>query len=307
MDSARLHDNLNNDNRIKGVTMDLNAHKGKLAVFVLVALVMIAFLSGSLINSGSAPQGLASGVEQAALTSEELTKKCDDLAAYPGDPMRTSAPVDDASFATAAAVSACEAALAADTANSRIMFNLGRALYLSGQYELAYENLKAARLAGYSAASLLLGDAYRDGKLPDGEVGNLNTAMVLYEEAERGGVESASAALLDAKRELDRSTFDKSLFQNGDYMEKLYTGDFSKTGFPVSVLHYMQGIAYGFEDSNVLFIDQACKPLLSKVGIDLLNSEAVESAVVLASTIGSQDEQGNWSSVNNAFLLSVTK
>lgn len=281
-----------------GAIMTVNYQIGKrvrtcfgYAMFCIMALAL-ASCSGGSGGSGSAG-GSGYAFDFAGKKSPaELMLACDQLAAMPGDPNRASAPVADDSFAPAAAVEKCGAALAANPNAPRAMFQLGRALWLSHQDDRAYEQLKAARLAGYGAAALLLGHAYRDGRLPAGETANLQTAAVLYEEASKAGIDGADAALADAQREIARNTFDKSLFQNGDYMEVLHSGDFSKITYPLSMLYYMQGIAKGFDDNNVIFLDQACKPLLSKVGIDLLNN--VEILVVAGSVFGTKDDQGNW-------------
>ena len=248
--------------------------------------------------------GASASAPLSQTTPVEALAKCDRLAAAPGDPQRVNAPVADDAFAPGIAVTACADAVALNGDNARAHFEYGRALSQGGRNADAFEQFKAARLAGYPAASLYLANAYRDGHVPPGESANLATAGTLYQEAVKGGVGGADKGLADAQRELDRATFDKSLFQNGDYMEALYTGDFGKTKLPLSVVFYMQGVAAGFEDSNVIFMDQACKQLVSKAGLDLIrNADGLASwAQILSAT----DSSGKWSPSGLAGVMAAS-
>lgn len=281
--------------------MDLGTRRGKLlavgwAAFVVAAVAAVAVASlGSETHVAPAADPVAqpnSPPPQAA-SSEFLAADCDRLAATPGDPMRTVAPVHDDQFAPATALSACERAVDANPDNARLQFQLGRALWLSGRFGDAFEPLKKARLGGHKMASLFLGNAFRDNHLPDGQVPNIRTAITLYREASEAGIEMATRSLEEAEHEAARLTFDKSLFQNGDYLEAIYNNDYSNIRYTARLAFYMQGLAHGFEDTNVVFIDQRCRSLLSQLGVDILNIGSIPAIIVELSR--SKDPNGNFS------------
>jgi hypothetical protein len=277
--------------------MDLNPHKGKIAAAGIVGLVCLAFLLGAVVSRDvgrvNQPLGSSAIETDAPPSPQELMNECDRLAAAPTDPSRTAAPVADEALAPAAAISACEIAVSANPEEPRAKFQLARALWVSRRDTEAFAHLRDARLMGYAVASLYLGDAYRDGRLPPDQTANIHTAIALYEEASDNGINDATTALEDARRELARNTFDISLFQNGDYMRRLHENDFENVQYPLSLIHYMQGLAQGFDDHAVLFIDQECRSLVSQVGIDIL--QAAEGPVLWASILGSTNESGDWS------------
>ena len=264
----------------------------------LVLLVLVSACSKPA-GSGSGDGGIVgasdsgTGATSPQASPAEALASCDKLASAPGDPQRVDAPVADDAFAPGPAVTACADAVAQNADNPRAHFEYGRALVQGGRDADAFEQFKAARLAGYPAASFYLANAYRDGRVPSGATPSLDAAVTLYEEAVKGGVAGADKALTDARRELSRAVFDKSLFQNGDYMEALYTGDFGKAKMPLAVLFYMQGVAAGFEDSNVVFMDQSCKQLVSRAGLDLIRN--ADGVVAWAQILSATDSSGQWS------------
>ena len=123
--------------------------------------------------------GASASAPLSQTTPVEALAKCDRLAAAPGDPQRVNAPVADDAFAPGIAVTACADAVALNGDNARAHFEYGRALSQGGRNADAFEQFKAARLAGYPAASLYLANAYRDGHLPPGESANLATAVAV--------------------------------------------------------------------------------------------------------------------------------
>lgn len=271
------------------------------------ALIVAGVAAGGVLAAGCS-RGAGGGAPAAEAASqispEEALAACDRLASAPGDPLRAEAAVTDEAFAPAPALAACADAVAQNADSARAHFEYGRSLAQSGRDADAYEEFKTARLAGYPAASLALANAYRDGRLPSGEQASLATAVTLYEEAANGGVGGADKALADARLELERATFDKSLFQNGDYMAALYTGDYSNIKQPLALVYYMQGVASGFEDSNVIFMDQACKALVSKAGLDLIRN--ADGPVSWAQILAATDPSGKWSPAGLVDVLAAS-
>lgn len=278
--------------------MDLNSHRRKIVVGGAISALAVVVLGTALITliltgGGKAGGGAPGMFGPKPRTAAEALAACDLAASTPGDPQRRTAPVSDEQFGPAAAIEACAEAVAKNPAEPRAHFQFGRSLWLSRRDAEAYEQFKIALQAKYTAAFKYMGDAYRDGRLPPGESRNLATAVALYDIADKGGFPEAAAAKIDAQRQLDSMTFDKSLFQNGDYMERIYNKKYDDMKFPLAIVYYMQGIAEGFEDNNVVFIDQSCKELSSMAGQQLL--QLASPVVALGAILGSTDGQGSWS------------
>ncbi len=276
--------------------MDLNQHKGKIligggALALLVVVLLTALTTAYVLAPGGGARNNAGGPPPEKTPAEALAE-CDRLASTPGDPARTTAPVSDEQFAPVAAVAACKEAVNKNSGSMRANFQLGRSLWLSKRDAEAYEQFRIALRGGYAAAFKYMGDAYRDGRLPPGETANLPTAIALYRKAADGGFAGADIAQIDAQKQLDSMVFDKTLFQNGDYMEMIYNNDYSKLDFPLALVYYMQGVAAGLEDNNVVFMDQSCKELTSKAGLDAL--QVAEPAVLIIAIFGSTDKKGQW-------------
>ncbi len=81
-----------------------------------------------------------------------LTTRCDELAADPDDPMRVAPGVRWEVMNQHAAVRTCSIDLVRSPGNRRLLFQLGRALDASGQYDWAEYYYKQAMEQGYSAA-----------------------------------------------------------------------------------------------------------------------------------------------------------
>jgi TPR repeat protein len=82
---------------------------------------------------------------------------CDRLAAHPSDPDRVTAGVPESKVDTAAAIPACQAAVAADPANGRLNYQLARALGYAGRGKEAAPHREAAVRAEYPQALFVVG------------------------------------------------------------------------------------------------------------------------------------------------------
>lgn len=91
--------------------------------------------------------------------SQEITQ-CDRLAAHGRDPGSVAPPVTRASMDKAAAIEACTAAVAADPANPRLNYQLGRAFGYSGRGEEAMPYRLKALEADYPQSLFVIGYLY---------------------------------------------------------------------------------------------------------------------------------------------------
>lgn len=89
-------------------------------------------------------------------TPAEVTE-CDRLAAHPSDPDRITAGVPESKVDTAAAIPACQAAVAADPTNGRLNYQLARALGYAGRGKEAAPYREAAVKAEYPQALFVVG------------------------------------------------------------------------------------------------------------------------------------------------------
>ena len=91
--------------------------------------------------------------------------ECDRLAGHPSDPDKVVDGVSQAqvlSWANAA-TRAGELAVAADTANARVRYQLGRVLFYTGRHGEALPHLQASAAAGHRQAQFVLGLFHTDG------------------------------------------------------------------------------------------------------------------------------------------------
>lgn len=94
----------------------------------------------------------------AALQSAPVVvTECDRLAAHPSDPDRVTAGVPESKVDTAAAIAACQAAVAADPRNGRLNYQLARALGYAGRGREAAPFREAAVAADYPQALFVVG------------------------------------------------------------------------------------------------------------------------------------------------------
>ena len=82
---------------------------------------------------------------------------CDRLAAHPSDPDRVTAGVPESKVDSAAAIPACQAAVAADPGNGRLNYQLARALGYAGRGQQAAPYRAAAVAADYPQALFVVG------------------------------------------------------------------------------------------------------------------------------------------------------
>lgn len=93
----------------------------------------------------------------AAQSAPAIVTECDRLAAHPSDPDRVTAGVPERSVDTAAAILACQAAVAADPANGRLNYQLARALGYAGRGREAAPFREAAVRVDYPQALFVVG------------------------------------------------------------------------------------------------------------------------------------------------------
>lgn len=94
----------------------------------------------------------------AALQSAPVVvTECDRLAAHPSDPDRVTAGVPESKVDTAAAIPACQTAVAADPANGRLNYQMARALGYAGRGKEAAPYREAAVAADYPQALFVVG------------------------------------------------------------------------------------------------------------------------------------------------------
>ena len=99
----------------------------------------------------------------------EITE-CDRLAANPPDPDRVVEGVPRSQVDTEAAISACESALAEDSKNARLAYQLGRVYFYGGDTPNALKYIEQAASQGYRQAEFVMGalvDNRREGVRAD--------------------------------------------------------------------------------------------------------------------------------------------
>jgi len=83
--------------------------------------------------------------------------ECDRLASHPEDPDRVSPAVETRDLQFERAIAACEADIAADPANARLHYLLGRLLFYANQNERAVQEVRTAADKGYRQAQFVFG------------------------------------------------------------------------------------------------------------------------------------------------------
>jgi len=115
---------------------------------------IVAGLAGMMIAAGA--QAWEPLRFDASAFSQTPTE-CDRLAAHPLDPHKVGVGVSQSGVDLAAAIPACEAAVAADPANPRLRYQLARMYGYSGQGHKAYPHRDAAVAADYPQALFVVG------------------------------------------------------------------------------------------------------------------------------------------------------
>ncbi|MCA3151563.1 MAG: sel1 repeat family protein [Rhodocyclaceae bacterium] len=217
---------------------------------------------------GTSPGDMVASTPSPQRLSEAALARCDELAADPDDPNRYGAGVPAERFAPGAAVEACQQALERNPGHPRAMFQLGRAFWLARKDDQGFDHLFNAAQLGYGPAMKVLGDAYIEGRgLPNGERRDFDIAIQWYEKARIAGHPLAERAAAEAMAAKAKSTFDQSIFQYGEGMALLYSGAFERTKSPVYLAAYTAAVVQTLSSETILFLDQACKPLVNKVGM----------------------------------------
>lgn len=93
----------------------------------------------------------------AAQSAPVTVTRCDELAAHPNDPDRVTAGVSERLVDTAAAIAACQQAVAADPGNGRLNYQLARSLGYAGRGKEAAPFREAAVKADYPQALFVVG------------------------------------------------------------------------------------------------------------------------------------------------------
>jgi len=89
---------------------------------------------------------------------------CDRLAAPPDDPNKVSPGFEKVDIDLPAAIAACELAVARDSGNPRLRYQLGRVYGYSGKGEMAGEHRDLAVAADYPQALFVIGYLYMNGQ-----------------------------------------------------------------------------------------------------------------------------------------------
>lgn len=241
--------------------------KPVLMIGLVVALVGVAaFALGLLFSRNAQPP-------------RDYAMECHTLTAHPADPKRLAAGVADAQIAPGLAIPTCEKALAASPADPMLLFELGRALWVGGRDVEAVVKLAEAAELGHGGAMKLLGDAYLQGRLPEGEEANIHTAAEWYQKSADAGFTEGEAALAEANDQIRRNTFDPTLFQNREFMRVLYEADWASAKEPLSLAYYAQGMVASMDSNEALFMDQPCKAMIGRLGSQLVSASTLAGAI----------------------------
>jgi TPR repeat protein len=207
------------------------------------------------------PLAVATEVLPAPVGRSIAVTACDRWATDPEDPQRVTDGIESGLVNTRQAIRDCAIALAADPANPRLAFMLGRALDLAERFAEAETYYRQAAQEGYAAALYNLGLMYRTGRgVPaDDQVaagfyfdsvmqGSLNARKALASLYEHGwGVPQSDAEML---RWLNLAAADGHA-RSLDYLGTLY-----RTGRAVPQDHEhafrLYNIAAGLENPNAL-------------------------------------------------------
>ncbi len=120
----------------------------------------------------------------AAAANRPPIEACDVLAAHPDDPKRVRDGVPFAALDAAAAVSACEAAIAAQPEEPRYHFQYARALHKEDRLQTALTHYRRAAELGYAAANYALALMFSESEsLPSGK----KKAFNAFKDAAEGG------------------------------------------------------------------------------------------------------------------------
>ena len=258
-----------------GDTMTLTNEQRNLLTWAAVgALVILAVGVTVLATAGEKPakderdipvMPISAPVDPAVAAREAL-EACDRLAAHPEDPNRLSAGVPETGMAVGIAVQTCAQARALNPESLPTRFNYGRALYAAQRDPEAMVEWIAAAEAGYLPALTLVGDALVAGRAVPGESADFASALHYYEQAAALGHQPALARIDETREIIARNTFVETHFQNPGFMRRLYDGRIADVEYPISLLAYMRGVVQALDSTEAIYLDQSCKPMISKLG-----------------------------------------
>jgi tetratricopeptide (TPR) repeat protein len=244
---------------------------GIVGAMALTVVVTLAIVGGRpAVPDGEIGPPMGPPPPDPAVVARNALVACDQQAASPSDSKRISAGVADAGLAPGLAVPACEQAVALNPDEPMAKFELARAYWAAGRYPDATSRYAEAAEAQYPAAYKALGDIYLDVTakgLPPGEDANANKALEYYTQAANLGYPDGAAAVEEATAMIRRNTFDRANFQNADYMERLYDGTIGEAEYKIAAFAYIRGVLSTLDGNEAIFIDQACKPLISMIGL----------------------------------------
>ena len=132
----------------------------------------------------------------APATAPPAPTECDLLAGHPSDPDRLGAgvPAAQARAWNEAAIDACRRAVAAEPANARVRYNLGRVLFYRGRQAEAMPELAKAAEQRHRQAQFVLGLLYADG-VKDVTPADACRALPLWRDAADRGHYAAQVSL----------------------------------------------------------------------------------------------------------------
>jgi tetratricopeptide (TPR) repeat protein len=205
-----------------------------------------------------------------AASPDEAIAKCDTLASDPHDPGRFAPGVTDEQFAPGTAIAACKGAVDANPNLARAWFELGRSYRIAERDADAWESFVQAAKRGYAPAMKYIGDVYKDGRgLPAGEQQSPELAMDWYKKAKEAGLKEADKAIAELSTIIEGLTFKPSIFQNQEYINRLYTSNFDAIDDPIAFFAYTKSFTEKIGGTDVFFINQSCKGMVTQLGTDI--------------------------------------
>jgi TPR repeat protein len=171
-----------------------------------------------------------------------------------------------------AAIEACERAARASPDLARVWFELGRGYWMANRDAEAFAAFVRAAKSNYAPAMKYIGDAYLEGRgLPSGEDQDVQIALQWYKKSNDGGFKEGGKAFQEATDYMYRNTFDQTIFQNQDYMARLYNDNFENIQTPILFMAYLRALVDELGGDKILYVDSNCKPLITAIGDTILS------------------------------------
>ena len=190
--------------------------------------------------------------------------QCDALASHPNDPGRFSAGVPDDQLAPGRDIPICEAAAKLNPDQARAWFELGRVYWSAHRDTEALSAFVEAAKRDYAPAMKYIGDAFLHGRgLPTDFQQDAYTAKAWYEKSSAGFPDGMNA-LHDLEDYLAKNQFDKSIFQNQEFMTKLYSNQFDPESEDMFFNSYLTAFMEKLRSQEMFFMDQLCAPQITE-------------------------------------------